>query len=97
MNFFDVKDFFKKLYPEKDILLKFDENCIRKIEMIYNEGTINPVHHLEYSHVRVEIDGIAPQYVKIQSHREICNIDYLVEHFNNHILPRYAKIKANLE
>lgn len=73
MNFFETKEFFKKMFPNKLVTLTFDENCIRQMECIMTEGLPNMMHHVEYRQVKVSVEGMPDQYVSIQPHRETMN------------------------
>lgn len=69
MNFFDTKNVFQGMYPDKIISFDFDEKCQRKLEIILSDGTTNRVHYIEHDKVRVSIEGMQPIYVPIYAHR----------------------------
>ena len=77
MNLFEVKDFFKNMYPGKNIKYEFDEKCHRTHELIYTDGKPNPVHHIESNKVKVTVETMAPVYVPIAPHRECASWDQM--------------------
>ena len=70
MNYFEVQDFFKKLYPGKKIDFEFDDKCHRFHELVYVDGIPNEMHHVENHKVKVTVEGMDPIYVPIKPHRE---------------------------
>lgn len=79
MNLYECQEFFKKLYPTKEINFSFDEKCHRIYEIILTEGIPNPVHHVENNKVRVDVEGMDTIYVPIMPHRECCTNDLMME------------------
>lgn len=77
MDFFEAQEFFKKLYPDKLVILDFDDSCIRQIECIYTDGKLHPMNHVEYNRVKVTPQGMPSQYVPIQSHRAVVGVSTL--------------------
>lgn len=69
MNFFEAQDFFKKMYPDKQINYEFDDQCHRLHEISYTNGLPHPIHHIECNKVKVTVEGLPSQYVPIQPHR----------------------------
>ena len=72
MNFNELKEFFKKLYPDKLVSFEFDGRCHRVHEIIYTDGIPNPVQHIECNQVKVTPHGMPSQYVPIHPHRMNC-------------------------
>jgi hypothetical protein len=73
MNFFEAQDFFKQMYPGKEMKFSFDQKCHRFYEIVITDGKPNPIHHVENNKVKVEVSGMDPIYVPIQPHREVYN------------------------
>ena len=71
MNLYETQDFFKEMYPGKDIKYEFDEACHRTKEFVFTQGKPNCIHHIDCNKVKVTVDGMDPRYVPISSHR-IC-------------------------
>ena len=69
MNYFEVQDFVKQIYPNQNISIDFDEKCIRFIETTYTDGIPNVWHHFEYNKVKVTVDGVNQFYLNIIPHR----------------------------
>lgn len=69
MNLYETQDFFKEMYPGKDIKYEFDEACHRAKEFIFTDGKPNCIHHIDCDKVKVTVEGMDPKYVKIGSHR----------------------------
>lgn len=72
MNLYECKDFFRQSYPEKKIDFSFDEKCYRSFIVTFTEGNPNEMHHIDHNKVKVEVEGMAPIYVPILTHRETC-------------------------
>lgn len=70
MDFFQAQDFFKQMYPNKQITFQFDESCHRFHEIVYTDGSPNLIHHVENHKVKVTVEGMDPVYVPILPHRE---------------------------
>ena len=77
MNLYEAQDFFKKMYPDKQISYDFDDSCIRQIECIYTDGKLHSHNHVEYQKVRVTVEGMSPMYVPIAPHRMIGSAAYV--------------------
>lgn len=71
MDFFSVKETFTNMFPDKLKTFTFDDKCIRKMEIILTDGLPNLQHHVEYDKIKVSIEGIPDQYVKIAPHRDM--------------------------
>ncbi len=69
MNFYEAQDFMKQMYPGKVISFGFDEACHRTIEIIYTDGKPNLMHHVEFSKVKVSVEGMVDVYIPIAPHR----------------------------
>lgn len=69
MDIYQAENFFKDLYPGKEIKLSFPPECHRKYEIIMTDGKPNPEHHLECHHVMIEIVGEKTVRVPIAPHR----------------------------
>lgn len=69
MNFFQAQDFFKKLYPGKNIFFEFDDKCHRFHELVFTDGKPHSLHHIECDKVKVTVEGNVPIYVDIVPHR----------------------------
>jgi hypothetical protein len=83
MNYFQVQDFFKKMYPGKEIKFEFDDRCHRFHELVYTEGRPNEFHHVENHHVKMTIENQEPIYVPIQPHREVYSWDEIKQIINS--------------
>lgn len=83
MNYFEAKEMFKKMYPEKKIDFEFDEKCHRVHELIYTDGKPNPVHHIENDKVKVSVEGMDAIYVPIQPHRECATWEHMKSLINS--------------
>lgn len=79
MNLYEAKDFFKQMYPNKQISFDFDEKCYRFLEIVMTDGKPNPTHHCECQKVKVMIEGMDPIYVPIQPHRLCFEHDYMCD------------------
>lgn len=73
MDFYEAIEFFKGMFPDKQITYEFDDKCQRSLEIIHTDGLPNVVHHIECNKVKINIDGIPPQYVPIKPHRLGCS------------------------
>lgn len=82
MNVYEAQDHVKQMYPDKLVILEFDEACLRLIEVIHTEGKPHSVHHVEYDRVKVSVDGITPFYMSIQPHRMCCTLQWVKDHIN---------------
>ncbi len=69
MDLYQAQDFFKQMYPNKEIKFDFDDICHKFYELSMTDGVPNLVHHCECNKVKVIVEGIEPIYVPIQSHR----------------------------
>ena len=83
MNYYQVQDMFKSMYPGKTITYEFDEKCHRIHELIYTDGKPNPHHHIENQKVRVNVEGMDPIYVPIIPHRETCTWEHIKKIINS--------------
>jgi hypothetical protein len=73
MDFFELQEFFKSMYPGKLVTYEFDQNCYYSIEVIMTEGLPNVMHHLECRRVKVKVDGVEDKYVPLSKpHRMGC-------------------------
>jgi hypothetical protein len=79
MNFFQVQDFMKQMYPGKDIQFDFDDKCHRFYELVMTDGVANPVHHCECNKVKVMVEGMDPIYVPIAPHRLAFEHNYMCD------------------
>jgi len=79
MNLYQAQEFFKQLYPGKEIKYDFDDKCHRFYEIIITDGQPNPVHHCECNKVKVIVDGMDPIYVPIAPHRLAIEHTYMTE------------------
>lgn len=82
MNLYETKDFFKKLYPNKEVLFEFDNNCIRSIEITQTEGKAHLYHHIDYDKLKVTPNGDPSVYIPISNHREVCTFEWIKNHIN---------------
>lgn len=73
MDLFEAQEFFKNMYPGKEISYEFDDKCYRTHEIILTNGKPNPVHHIECNKVKVMVQGQQSTYVPILSHRMVCS------------------------
>lgn len=69
MNYYEVQDFFKKLYPNEVVRFEFDEKCHRFLEIVHTDGLPNLMHHCECDKVKVNVGWMDPMYVSILPHR----------------------------
>lgn len=83
MNYFQIQEFFKEMYPEKEIKFEFDHKCHRFHELVYTDGVPNKVHHVENHKVKVTIEGQNPVYVPILPHRECYTWEAIKEIINS--------------
>lgn len=80
MDYFQVQDFFKKLYPNNQITFELDKKCIDQAEIKFTNGKPNPIHHVEYRKVKVTVQGLDPLYIDIIPHRQNYETDGLEKH-----------------
>ena len=69
MNFFEAQEFMQKMYPGKQISFEFDDNCHRKVEIMYTDGAPHMINHVECCKVKAKVEGMDPIYIPIQPHR----------------------------
>lgn len=70
MDFYQAQEFFKSMFPGKQITYEFDDKCHRFYEIVMTSGDPNMVHHVENDRVKVFVEGQDPMYVPISPHRE---------------------------
>lgn len=79
MDFQEAKETFSNMFTDKSVTYTFDDNCIRQIELIMEDGFPNIVHHVEYNKVKISVEGLPDKYVPIQSYRmTITNSEYKI-------------------
>lgn len=83
MDYFQAENFFKNLFPDKEIFLEFDEKCIRQIECIMTDGLPHHKNHIEFNKLKATIEGMNPMYVDISPHRGILNWSALKNSINS--------------
>lgn len=71
MDFYEAKDFFKQMYPNKLVEYNFDNSCIRQVDCVFTKNQIHANCHIEYRQVRVTVGGQESFYVPIEPHRMI--------------------------
>jgi len=69
MDFYSAQQFFANLFPGKKISYHFDKLCLRQLECVFTDGMPNVYHHVEFNKVKVDVEGMASQYIPIDSHR----------------------------
>ncbi len=69
MDLYEAIEFFKGMFPDKQISYEFDDNCHRTLEFVLTDGLPNIVHHVECNKVKINIEGMPSQYVPIKPHR----------------------------
>lgn len=70
MNLYEAKEFFAKMYPDREITWTFDDKCHRRHEINYTDGVPHQVHHVENYQVKMTVEGLPSMYVPIAPHRE---------------------------
>lgn len=88
MDFIQAQEFFKNMFPGKNIKYEFDEKCHRFHELIYTDGIPNEVHHIENDKVKITVEGMDSQYVPIKPHRECCSWELMKKMINSKMDPQ---------
>ena len=65
MDIFDLQEFLKRQYPEKQVSFAFPPATHRIYELVMTDGKPNPNHHVECNAVQVLIDGKDPYIEKL--------------------------------
>lgn len=70
MNYYEIQDLYKKMFPGREIKVEFDKKCIGHYEIYFTDGKINPIQHIEYIKAKIVIEELNEIYVPINPHRE---------------------------
>jgi hypothetical protein len=80
MEIQDVKDFLTARNGVEPII-EFNQNCMKRLEINFENGEIGLSHHIEYDHVMVYEGQGEPYKMKITNHREAISKEVLEERF----------------
>jgi len=83
MDLFESKNLFRNMHPDKNLTFSFDDKCIRKCEIVFTDGKPNEINHVENDKVKIFIEDQEAFYVPIDSHRECCDIEFILSKIQN--------------
>jgi len=78
MDLFELQDFVKASFPEKEATYSFPVESHRCYEIMMTDGKPNPQHHLECRKVLVKIDGEPDKYYPIKPHRMCLTTEQII-------------------
>ena len=105
MEFSELKEFIKKLYPIQPIEFILDATCISKIEFPFYDGQRRDFSRIFYNRMVVNIKNMEPFYVTIPTHVEqksVAEALTLIQSAKVHVLEndlqaiRDADVRKNL-
>jgi hypothetical protein len=100
MNYYEAQEFFKSIYPGKQISFDFDAKCYGSLEIVHTDGSPNILHHIESNKVLVSVEGMDPFYTPIVPHRTLVTWQAVKGFINSHtdvsIPPANLETLANL-
>ena len=82
-DIYDVKEEFKRFYPNEKASFSFDDKCIRHIDITFTDGLINPTAHVQYCKVKINMSGDKEYYIDIKPHRESISLKTIEEKLSN--------------
>jgi|694.fasta_scaffold00191_46 hypothetical protein len=95
MNYYEAQEFFKSIYPGKQISFDFDAKCYGSLEIVHTDGSPNILHHIESTKILVSVEGMDPFYTPIVPHRTLVTWQAVKGFINSHT--DVAIPPANLE
>ncbi|MHB1059992.1 MAG: hypothetical protein ACYC0F_19185 [Rhodanobacter sp.] len=83
MNLYEAQEFLKTIYPDKEVKIILDDQCLRHVEIVHTDGKPNLVHYIEYNKIKIKVHGQAIIYMPIAPHRVNCYWKELINVLSN--------------
>lgn len=83
MNIYELKKHLSNKYPDKEITLALDKNCVSQLIVSVRNNEVCLFGHVVFKKVRVEVEGEEPYYEIIKNHRETISFKELKEKIND--------------
>lgn len=84
MNVYELKNKLSQDYPDKDVEMVFDINCVSKYDVSILNGKMAITGHVQYNKVLVKISGEEGKYVDIQPHRQAVSFSDFKQRIASH-------------